>query len=456
MDNSINSKELWQNACVKIEQEIGKDPFDLWMRPVSVLVIEGDTVKLEVPDPLIFETIKKRYEEVIIRALSELSGKDYKIDYSLSLAPREPRPAPQPEIQAAPASRPQAAAHSSFNPNYTFQTFIVGPSNRWAYNSAKAVAEKPGHLSNPFFIYSPPGLGKTHLMHAIANEILRLNPAAKVIYTPSENFVNEYIDTIQNKSNSAELFRGKYRKLDCLLLDDIQFLMGKERSEEEFFYTFNALFESKKQIVVTSDRPPRELSLAQRLVSRFLSGTIADMKQPDLETRIAILREKRDQYKFEIPDDVVNFIGENVKTSIRELDGCLLTVGNYCMNMRLQPTIDVVRGIIKDHMGINQDDGDKISIETIISVVAEKYQLDTKDLRSKGRRDSVVVPRQIAMYLACELTELSTTNVGDAFGKDHTTVIYARNKIQNMVHTDLFINELVNTLITKIKSVSNK
>ena len=314
MDNLTDIKEIWQEAIKQLGAEIGSEAIDLWIRPIKPLFVEGDQLKLEVPDSIIYNTVKQRYEEKLVSLLTGLTGKELKINYSMSLAPTEPPPAPKP----APAPQQVPANYFSFNPNYTFESFIMGTSNRFAFASAEGVARTPGQ-TNPFFIYSPPGLGKTHLLHAIAHGIFKNNPGAKILYTASENFVNEYIDAV--RGGATEQFRSKYRKLDCLLLDDIQFLVDKERSEEEFFYTFNSLFESKKQVVVTSDRPPRELALGQRLISRFLSGVVADIKIPDFETRVAILRQKRDQHKYEIPDDVITFIAENVKKSIRELEG---------------------------------------------------------------------------------------------------------------------------------------
>lgn len=456
MDNSTDIKEFWQDILTRLEAEISPEAVDLWLRPIKPLVIEADTLKLEVPDPMIYKTVKERYEAAIIRTALASTGRTFTINYSLSLASSEPKPAPRPEpVKEEVPARNSGGGFTpafAFNPHYTFETFIEGASNRFAYASAVALTQNPGK-SNPFFIYSAPGLGKTHLLHAIANGMLKSNPGARIIYTASENFVNEYIENLQNKT--PEAFRNKYRKLDCILLDDIQFLIGKDKSEEEFFYTFNSLFESKKQIVVTSDRPPKELALSQRLVSRFLSGLAVDIKMPDFETRIAILRQKKDIYKFVIPDDVITFIAENVKKNIRELEGCLITVGNYCANMHLQPTIDIVRSVIKDHMTPGDQDDARISVDAIKTVVAEKYNMDKKDFKSPRKTEAIAFPRQIAMFLACDLTEMSLPEIGEAFNRDHTTVMFARDKIKQMVQTDPYFNELINQLITKIKAVSN-
>ena len=447
MDNLTDIKEIWQSILKSLAADIGAEQVDLWIRPIKPLVIEGDTLKLEVPDSIIYNTVQQRYEQKIIALLAALTGKDLKLNYSMSLVPSEPPP----QSKATPAAMALPANYFSFNPNYTFESFIMGTSNRFAFASAEGVAKTPGQ-TNPFFIYSAPGLGKTHLLHAIAHGIFNKNANARILYTASENFVNEYIDAVRGQA--TEQFRSKYRKLDCLLLDDIQFLVNKERSEEEFFYTFNSLFESKKQIVVTSDRPPRELALGQRLISRFLSGVVADIKIPDFETRVAILRQKRDQHKYEIPDDVITFIAENVKKSIRELEGCLITVGNFCVTEKIQPSIDGVREIIKDHITDPEGDEKKVAIELIKTVVAEKYNIEIKDFSAKKRSEALAFPRQVAMYLAGSMTDLTLKDIGDAFGRDHATVMYAKNKIGQLVLNDPYFNETLNQIILKIKNVN--
>jgi len=450
VDNLTDIKEIWQELTKKLEGEVGLEAVDLWIRQIKPLLIENDTLKLEVPNSTIYNTVKQRYEEKILKIAAGLTGKTLSINYSMSIAQAEPKPAPEPAAETRPASMRQL----SFNPNYTFETFVRGASNRFAYATAEGVANNPGQ-TNPFFIYSAPGLGKTHLLHAIAHGIFKNNPSAKILYTASENFVNEYIDAVRGKAESAEQFRSKYRKLDCLLLDDIQFLVNKERSEEEFFYTFNTLFESKKQIVVTSDRPPRELALTQRLISRFLAGGVADIKNPDFETRVAILRQKRDFHKYDIPNDIITFIAENVRKNIRELEGCLITAGSFFTSMNIPPSIDAVKEIIKDHITDSDQEENKVEIELIKTVVGEKFNIDAKDFNSRKKTEAVAFPRQIAMYLACELTDMSLPDIGEAFSRDHTTVMYARDKISRMLHTDAFFNENVNSIIARVKVVNN-
>ncbi len=448
MNNLTDIKEIWQEVVKRLSLDIGEQASELWIRPIKPLFIEGDTFKLEVPDSIIYNTVKQRYEGKLTALLAEVTGKGLKINYSMSIAPTEPPP----QSKAAPASLALPPNYYSFNPHYTFETFIMGTSNRFAFASAEGVARTPGQ-ANPFFIYSAPGLGKTHLLHAIAHGILKNNPSARILYTASESFVNEYIDAV--RGGATEQFRSKYRKLDCLLLDDIQFLVDKERSEEEFFYTFNSLFESKKQIVVTSDRPPRELALGQRLISRFLSGVVADIKIPDFETRVAILRQKREQHKYDIPDDVLTFIAENVKKNIRELEGCLITVANYFASTGAQPVIDSVKEIIKDHISDHDQEDKKVSIDTIKRVVAEKYSVEVKELSSKKRNEAIAFHRQVAMYLACEMTDMVLKEIGEAFNREHATVLHAKDKIGQMVQTDPYFNETLNQIISKIKAVNN-
>lgn len=451
MNNLTDIKEIWQELLSRLSADIGANEIDLWIRPVKPLYVEGDTLKIEVPDAIYYDTVKKRYEEKLLALLAEISGKPLRINYTMPAAPAEPPP----QSKASPAPVALPANYYSFNPNYTFDSFIMGTSNRFAFASAEGVAKTPGQ-SNPFFIYSAPGLGKTHLLHAIAHGILKANPAARILYTASENFVNEYIDAVRGKANGAEAFRNKYRKLDCLLLDDIQFLLDKERSQEEFFYTFDSLFQSKKQIVLTSDRPPRELAMDDRIISRFLQGVVADIKIPDFETRVAILRQKRDQHRYDMPDDVITFIAENVKKNIRELEGCLITVGNYCTSMKLPPSIDTVREIIKDHISVHDHEEKKVPVELIKTVVAEKYNVEMRDFNSKKRNETISFPRQVAMYLATEMTDLVLTEIGAAFNREHATVIHAKGKISHLIQTDPYFNEALNQIIAKIKAVNNQ
>ena len=459
MDNPTDIKEFWNNLSVRLEKEIGQAAVDLWIKTINPVLMEDGILRVEVPDSVSYNNIKSRYEGVILKTATEMAGFPVSIHYSLSITPPEEsketvtinKPLPVPSASAIQTQ----TLNANINPIYTFENFIVGQSNRFAHALSQSVANLPGE-TNPLFLYSQPGLGKTHLMHAIAHFIIRNNPKARILYTASENFVNEFIESIGTRN--TDNFRNKYRNLDCLLLDDIQFLLDKEKSMEEFFYTFNSLFESKKQIVLTSDRPPRELAMDQRLKSRFLSGTVSDINSPDFETRMAILRQKRaNNAKLSgsgISDEILSFIAEHVQKNIRELEGCLITVGNFCSAMNIKPTVETVKEIIKDHIS-DPEPEDRIDIAVVKAVVAEKFNIEIKDLNSKKKTETITGPRQIAMYLSCELTFLPLQEIGRNFDRDHSTVVYARNKIRKMILTDSFFNENINSIIAKIKAVGN-
>ena len=338
--------------------------------------------------------------------------------------------------------------HPDFNPDYTFENFIIGPSNRFALGSAKLVVNES---QSPFFIYSKPGLGKTHLLHAIAHGLYRKNPNVKIRYSAAESFVNEYIRNIT--SGHPEDFREKYRRLDCLLLDDVQFLLSKQRSIMEFFNTFNTLFDAGKLLVIASDRPPQEMALGDRLISRFEGGAIADITMPDYETRVAILKQKNEHLNYGIPVDVINFIAERVHKGGRELGGCLRTVKNFCIQTNARATVDVAQALLKN-MFSSMDDGQAISIKTIMTVVAEQYSIEPRDLASSKRDQIYVTPRHIAMYLALKLTDMTKEKIGSCFGKNHSTVIAAEKKIEEEIKNPFF-NETINKLIQKIRNVNN-
>lgn len=342
------------------------------------------------------------------------------------------------------------AFHPSFRPDLTFESFIEGPSNRFALGAAKAVVKEG---ISPLFIYSKPGLGKTHLLYAIAHGLYRKNQKVKILYTDAENYVNEYLKAIPE--NKTDAFREKYRNQDCFLIDDVQFLLGKERSVEEFFHTFKTFLDSKKLIVITSDKPPNEMALDERIMSRFRSGVIADIKLPDYETRVAILQQINSMNNYGIPDDVINFIAEKVHKGGRDLGGCLLTVKEFCALTDAKPTIDIAKSKIKDMMSSQQDG--PINIKTILNVVAESYNINVQDLVSTNREQRFTAPRHIAMYLTKELTNMVYEDIGKAFGgKSHSMVITARNKIADEVKSNIYFNKHINELIEKIKNVNSQ
>jgi len=448
--NNLNASELWKEVIDSLRGDIGEDDIDLWLKPVKAVSIEKHQLLIKVPNKFFTECIKGNYQHLIEAKLKDITGKSIGLDYDVQKNLSNILPTADPIEEAT--SQTQFPI-SELNPRYTFSSFVVGPSSRFAHATAEAVAKNPGRQFNPFFIYGGVGLGKTHLMHAIGDSLRKNHPNARVLYTTSEQFVNEYIESLQY--NKPDSFRGKYRHLDCLLIDDIQFLIGKGRSEEEFFYTFNSLFDSRKQIVIASDRAPREMAPSeQRLISRLEWGVVSDIKPPDLETRIAILRKKAESEKLFVPDDIILFVATVIKANIRALEGALIRVSAFSSLTGNPLTVDTAKELLKDSIGV--DSTPMVRLETIQREVCDKYAVDLKILKSRSRTNEIAFPRQLAMYLTCTLTDLSTTDIGKAFGgRDHTTVIHAREKIKKLLGKDPFFVENVNKLIERIRSVEN-
>ncbi|MDD5655728.1 MAG: chromosomal replication initiator protein DnaA [Elusimicrobia bacterium] len=445
--NNPDFTTVWSQSVEKLRAEIGDDA-DLWLRPVEPVKFQDQVLLLKVPNRFFSDGIKDRYQKRLIAIIKDITALDIGIDYQISTDLKNRLPTTDPISEPGPQSD---FPLSELNPRYTFLSFVVGSSNRLAHATAESIAKQPGTQYNPFFIYGGVGLGKTHLLHAIGNSIRKQHPRARVLYTTAEQFVNEYINSIHH--NKPDDFRARYRALDCLLIDDIQFLIGKDRSEQEFFHTYNALFDSRKQIVISSDKAPKEMSpLEHRLISRFEWGAVADITPPDLETRIAILRKKAEAEQFYVPDDVILFVASVVKTNIRALEGSLIRLKAFASMTGSALTVDDAKDILKD--SLSHESSSPVRIETIQRLVAHKYSLDIRDLKSQQRTASIALPRQLAMYLACIMTELSSTDIGRAFGgRDHTTVLHARKKIQKMLDEDPFFLELVNKLQSDIKAV---
>jgi chromosomal replication initiator protein len=442
-----DAADLWSQAVERLRAEIGEENADLWLKPAEAISLDGGVLTLKVPNKFFSDGIKERYQKKLLAAFRDVAGSEVGLDFRVERDLTRVLPPSDPVPEASPQSD---FALSDLNPRYTFESFVIGESNRLARATAESIAKSPGTQYNPYVIYGGVGLGKTHLMHAIGNAMRRQHPKARVLYTTSEHFVNEYIGAVQN--NALEAFRARYRSLDCLLIDDIQFLIAKERSEQEFFHTFNALFDSRKQIVVSSDRSPKEMTpLEQRLISRLEWGFVADIKPPDLETRIAILRKKADLEGFSVPDDVILFVASSVKTNVRSLEGSLIRLKAFQSMTGAPLTVDDARDILKD--AISTDDVNPVRVETIQRVVALKYSVDVKDLKGHQRTASIALPRQVAMYLACVMSELSSTDIGRAFGgKDHSTVLHARKKIERKIEEDPFFLELINRIQADIKA----
>lgn len=449
--NNLEVNEIWKKVLDKLRPDIGDDNVELWLDPVQFVGIEKNQVHLKVPNRFFSEYIKDHYQEKMESALKSITGKDLALSFTVEKDLKNVVPKPDPIEQARPQSQ---FTDSELNPRWTFDTFVVGASNRFAQATAEAVAKNPGRQFNPFFIYGGVGLGKTHLMHAIGHAMRKVHARTRVLYTTSEQFVNEYIDSLRD--GKPDEFRSKYRNLDCLLIDDVQFLIGKGRSEEEFFYTFNSLFNSHKQIVLASDRAPKDMAPSeQRLISRLEWGVVSDIKAPDLETRIAILRKKAESERVFVPDDVILYLASVIKSNIRELEGALITLIAFSAASGGSLDIEVAKELLKNSIGT--EGTPTIRVEVIQREVAEKYSIEVRDLKSRSRRSEIAFPRQLAMYLTCAMTDLSTTDIGKAFGgRDHTTVIHARDKIKKMLEKDPFFVETVNAVQDRIRSVENQ
>jgi len=446
------TENIWKKITDYFEKNLSEETFNLWIKPIKPLGIKENSFIIEVPNKFFANWIEQNHKKNIENIISEIFPNKINLEYKyvqdLDTILKTKMDTELPE-------EINVNVQTEFNPKYTFDSFVEGASNRFAKAACLAAANNPGKEYNPIFIYGGVGLGKTHLLHAIGNKMISNNPKLRICYISSEKFINEFIESL--KSDTAKNFRNKFRTLDCLLLDDIQFLIDKERSQEEFFYTFNALFDSQKQIIITSDRPPKELSnIQERLINRFEWGVVADVKIPELETRIAILRKKIETEKIFVPDDVILFLASRIKTNIRELEGSLIRIFAFSNLTGTPLTVDVAKEILNDILRV-EEQKKPITIERIQEIVAKHYHIDVKELKSKKRSDMIALPRQIAMYLARTLTEMSTIKIGEFFdGKDHTTVMHACNKIRNKMNSDTFFVAEINKIIQKIRSFNDE
>jgi chromosomal replication initiator protein len=441
--------EKWEQILhtVKEEHELTDISFNTWLKPLDVFAVKGSILYILVPDEqmgLIY--IKKKYTLPIKVAVSEITGKDYEIEFVL---PEQAKTIAAPKPKASIFT--ESADKSSLNPNYTFDTFVVGNNNRLAHAASLAVSESPGEVYNPLFLYGGVGLGKTHLMHSIAHFIQSNNPMLKILYVSSESFTNELIEAIRNGNNTAMTkFREKYRSIDVLLIDDIQFIIGKESTQEEFFHTFNELYLSKKQIVISSDKPPKDMeTLEERIRSRFECGLIADIGSPDYETRMAILRRKEETDNFHLDDDILSYIASNIKSNIRELEGALNKLLAYSNLTDTDITMEVA---MKELQNIIAPDKPKeITPQLILDVVSEHFHVTTDQIISKSRSSEIVKPRQIAMYLCKNMTDASLETIGSLLGgRDHSTIIHGIKKIDEDNNNDESINSTIKTIKKKI------
>lgn len=447
-----NIDALWDQVLAQMEKKVSKPSYETWLKSTKASSLQGDTLTITAPNEFARDWLEGRYTHLISSVLYEVIGEELFVKF---IIPQNQSSADLEDQLPADKKKKKRDDESNeysqymLNNKNTFDTFVIGSGNRFAHAASLAVAEAPAKAYNPLFIYGGVGLGKTHLMHAIGHYVLEHNPSAKVVYLSSEKFTNEFINSIRD--NKAVEFRNKYRNVDVLLIDDIQFLAGKEQTQEEFFHTFNTLHEESKQIVISSDRPPKEIpTLEDRLRSRFEWGLITDITPPDLETRIAILRKKAKAEGLDIPNEVMLYIANQIDSNIRELEGALIRVVAYSSLINKDINADLAAEALKDIIPSSKPK--IITILEIQKAVGEHYNVKLEDFKAKKRTKSVAFPRQIAMYLSRELTDSSLPKIGDEFGgRDHTTVIHAHEKISKLYKTDAQLQQQIAEIKSRLK-----
>jgi len=442
--------KLWDDTLAHLELNLSPQHFSTWIKPLKLVKIEQDMVYLEVPNRFVLDWVKENYSKLIQKNLSDLSAINYRVHFDVSNQPRKDIPRTSQVIETpVPAENKENSvkkAHSTdlnLNRKYTFEEFVSGSSNQFAYAAAMAVANNPATTYNPLFIYGGVGLGKTHLVNAIGNAILKKTPQMRICYYTSEKFMNELINSL--RYNRMDEFRNKFRSMDILLIDDIQFIAGKERTQEEFFHTFNALYESHKQIIVTSDKFPKDIpGLEERLRSRFEWGLIADIQAPDVETKLAILKMKAEQNSIRLPEDVALFLANSICNNVRELEGYLIRIGAYASLTSIPISLEMARDVLKD---ILIERNRELSVEEILKKVSLHFNIKVSDIKSAKRLKAVVLPRQIAMYISRQLTSSSYPEIGERFGgKDHSTIIHAIRKIEKLIEEDFQLKSTIENL----------
>lgn len=446
-------KEKWNQILntVRAEHEVAPVSFKTWLQPLQIHSVVGNTVKILVPsEQMGIDYITKKFMFPLKVAIAEFTGEEFNLEFIL------PAEAAQLEAQKKFAAvntvdNSVLAERAGLNPKYTFDTFVVGNNNKFAHAASLAVAESPGKMYNPLFIHGGAGLGKTHLMHSIAHFVLNQNPEQRVLYVTSETFTNELIDAIRNGNNTAMTkFREKYRNVDVLLIDDIQFIIGKEATQEEFFHTFNDLHGNKKQIIISSDKPPKDIAtLEARLRSRFEWGLIADISSPDFETRMAILHKKEENDGYNIDNEVIKYIAMHIKSNIRELEGALNKLVALSNLEKRDITVALAEEALKDI--VSPDEKKEVTPGLIVNTVAEHFHVSIDDIRSNKRNNEIVVPRQIAMYLCCNMTSVGLKKIGaEIGGRDHSTVLHGSKKIADEIKASDDMRKTIEILTKKI------
>ncbi len=449
----MESSDIWNKSLKIIQERLNIRSFDIWFRPLKASFKSPYTLLIESPNKFFKNWLIEHYSGIIQSAVSKVSNNKTEIEYIVTSEEESKLPEKSLIKKTDKKKTPVVGVKSvtsffNLNPRYTFENFVIGSSNRFAHAACVAAAESPAKAYNPIFIYGNVGLGKTHLLQAMGDYICKTHDKLKISYISSEEFTNQLINSIQNRTTLK--FRERYRKVDILLIDDIHFIAGKESTQEEFFHTFNALYDSHKQIVISSDRSPKEIkNLEERLISRFEWGLVIDIQPPDLETRIAILRKKLENEPVEIPNDVTFFIADKINTNIRELEGALIRVVAHSTLFDKKITVDLAKQVLKDTL---QEEGGKINIDIIQKHVANYFDIRLSDMKTKKRSKVVVHPRQVAMYLVRRLTDHSFPEIGEFFGgKDHTTILHAYNKIARRVQEDDKMEKLIEDLVKIIK-----
>jgi len=432
----------WKHIKQRLQTEINESAYKAWFANMELEEVNGEDVYFNIPNIFTQHWIKEHFMDVLNSAIMDITGKFYKVHFLVNK-----RKYTQIFQEREEEKQQERVQKPLLHDKYTFNNFVVGDNNKFAYAAAMAVSNAPGREYNPLFIYGGVGLGKTHLLQATGNKVYSQYPNLRILYTQTEEFLNEMIKSIQEYSTVQ--FKQKYREIDLLLIDDIHFLSGKERLQEEFFHTFNALFEAKKQIVITSDRPPKEISgLEERVISRFHWGLMVDLQPPDFETRLAILRSKIQSDNIQINDSVVNYIASNIKSNIRELEGCLIKLLAHSSIYKTDINIELAKRILIDFI---KEKEKRITLDRIIKIVSEFYNIDTEEIKGDKRSQSVAQARQIAIYLARKLTNLSLKEIGNDFGKrDHSTILHSFNKIENLIRKNKRIKGEIETIKSKL------
>ena len=442
-------EEHWQEILQRVKEdcELLDVSYNMWLKPLQVYKYENGTLYILVSlEEIAINIINKKYSFPIKSAVAEITGISCEIRFiqQKDIAEME---------EVSSYNNTSSVFEANLNKEYTFDTFVVGSDNQFAYAASLAVAESPGTIYNPLFLYSGVGLGKTHLMHSIAHFIMKTNPSMRVLYVTSETFTNEVIEAIRNgNNNSMRDFREKYRNIDVLLIDDVQFIIGKESTQEEFFHTFNTLYGEKKQIIISSDKPPKDMDILEdRIRSRFEWGLICDISSPNYETRMAILRKKQEMEGYTVGNDVIEYIASNIKSNIRELEGALTKIKAYSNLVKQDVNLELAEQVLKDIISPNEKK--VVTPEIIINMVAEQFEITPADIIGNKRSSKIVYPRQIAMYLCRTMLDIPLTQVGSYIGnRDHTTVIHGINKIQDDLKTSEQTQKVIATLKKKLNS----